>query len=84
MKITSHIEEVIKLAERVEKIQKKIELLNSEPMVDLIFKAIIKVDKKENVDDKILLIKRYLRRCYNIDMDSETVKSRLKNLTKQL
>lgn len=84
MRITSHIEEVIKLAERVEKIQKKIELLNSEPMVDLIFNAVIKVDKKENVSDKILLIKRYLRRYYNIDMDSESVKKRIKNLTKQL
>lgn len=84
MRITSHIEEVIKLAERVEKIQKKIELLNSEPMVDLIFNAVIKVDKKENVSDKILLIKRYLRRYYNIDMDSESVKKRIKKLTKQL
>lgn len=84
MRITSHIEEVIKLSERVEKIQKKIELLNSEPMVDLIFNAVIKVDKKENVSDKILLIKRYLRRFYNIDMDSESVKKRIKNLTKQL
>lgn len=84
MKITSHIEEVIKLAERVEKIQKKIELLNSEPMVDLIFNAVIKVDKKENVSNKILLIKRYLRRYYNIDMDSESVKKRINNLTKQL
>lgn len=81
-KITPHIEEVI--AEKVGKLTKNLELLNSEKMVDLIYNAIVKVDKKENVSDKVLLIKRYLRRYYNIDMNSETVKTRIKNLTKQL
>ena len=80
----SYVHEILELAERVEKIQKKLELLKSEPMVDIIFSAIVKVDKKENVTNKTLLIKRYLRRYYNIDMNSKAVKTRIKNLTKQL
>ena len=80
----SYVHEILELAERVEKIQKKLELLKSEPMVDIIFNAIIKVDKKQNVTNKTLLIKRYLRRCYKIDMNSKAVKTRIKNLTKQL
>jgi hypothetical protein len=80
----SYVHEILELAERVDKLQKKFELLKSEPMVDIIFNAIVKVGKKENVSDKTLLIKRYLRRCYNIDMNSKAVKTRIKNLTKQL
>lgn len=82
-KITPYIEEVI--AEKVDELAKKnLELLNLEKMVDIIYNVIVKIDKKENVSDKVRLVKRYLRRYYNIDMNSETVKTRIKNLTKQL
>lgn len=82
MNLTNHIQKVIGLSEKLDKLEEKTNLLKSEPMVDIIFNAILKVGKKENVDNKILLIKRYLRRYYNIDMDSKSIQTRLKNLMK--
>lgn len=84
MKLNEHIETAIDLHERLHKLEKKVELLNSEPMIDIILQAIIKVSKKDTSHDRILFTKRYLRRYYNIDMDSKTVRDRIKNVTKKL
>ncbi len=73
---------VLDVSEKKEVYNKQNKSLNSNVMPDLILEAILKVGKKQNVNNKILLIKRYLRRYYNIDMSSKTVKSRLENLTK--
>jgi hypothetical protein len=84
MKLNDHINEIINTPQQNKTLQKKTKLINSKPMIDIIFNAIVKVDKKnQNYDNKILLIKRYLRKCYNIDVDSNVIKSRITNLTKQ-
>jgi hypothetical protein len=80
--ITPHMKHVLDVSEKKEVYNKQNKSLNSNVMPDLILEAILKVGKKQNVNNKILLIKRYLRRYYNIDMSSKTVKSRLENLTK--
>jgi hypothetical protein len=84
MKINEHLQNMIDLETRVIKLQEKIELLNSEPMIDVILQAIIKVSKKETSHDVVHFTKRYLRRYYNIDMDSKSVRDRIKSITKQL
>jgi len=84
MKLNEHIEAVMDLEQRLYKLKKKVELLNSEPMIDIILQAILKVSKKNTSHDRVLFTKRYLRRYYNIDMDSKSVIDRIKTITKQL
>lgn len=84
MKLNEHIEAVMDLEQRLYKLKKKVELLNSEPMIDIILQAILKVSKKDTSHDRVLFTKRYLRRYYNIDMDSKSVIDRIKTITKQL
>ena len=77
MKLNDHMQDILNLEERLKILKKKVELLNSEPMIDIILKALVKVaGKKTNLDtDK--LTKRYLRRFYNIDIESRVIRSRL-------
>jgi hypothetical protein len=84
MKLNDHIESVMDIKERLHKLEKKVELLNSEPMIDIILQAILKVSKKNTSHDRVLFTKRYLRRYYNIDMDSKSVRDRIETITKQL
>jgi hypothetical protein len=84
MKINEQLQNMIDLETRVAKLQEKIELLNSEPMIDVILQAIIKVSKKQTSHDVVQFTKRYLRRYYNIDMDSKSVRDRIESITKQL
>jgi hypothetical protein len=84
MKLNTHIQDVMDLQARLLKLQEKVELLNSEPMIDIILQAIIKVSKKDTSHDVVQFTKRYLRRYYNIDIDSKSVKDRIKLITKQL
>jgi hypothetical protein len=84
MKINEQLQDMIDLKTRLQKVQEKIELLNSEPMVDVILQAIIKVSKKDTSHNVVQFTKRYLRRYYNIDIDSKSVRDRIKSITKQL
>lgn len=84
MKINNHLQNVIDLETRLQKLQEKIELINSEPMIDVILQAIIKVSKKDTSHDVVQFTKRYLRKYYNIDMDSKLVRNRIESITKQL
>jgi len=78
------MQNAIDLEARLIKLQEKKELLNSEPMIDVILQAIIKVSKKQTSHDVVKFTKRYLRRYYKIDIDSKSVKERIKSITKQL
>ena len=84
MELNKHVKEVMDLEERLHKLEKKVELLNSEPMIDIILQAIIKISKKNTSHDVVKFTKRYLRRYYNIDMDSKSVRDRIETITKQL
>lgn len=84
MKLTDHIDNAIKLSERINKIERKLEIIKNDPHLDIIFKAIIKVGEKDTELDRIKLIKRYLKRYYKIDMDSRAIKTRLETLKNQL
>jgi hypothetical protein len=84
MKLSDHMQNAIDLQTRLVKLQEKKELLNSEPMIDVILQAIIKVSKKQTSHDVVKFTKRYLRRYYKIDIDSESVKKRIKSITKEL
>jgi len=78
------MQDVLNLETRLKVLKKKIELLNSEPMIDIILKALVKVAGKKTNLDTVKLTKRYLKRFYNIDIDSKVVKSRLLNIMKDL
>lgn len=84
MRLNAHMKNAIDLQTRLVKLQEKKELLNSEPMIDVILQAIIKVSKKQTSHDVVKFTKRYLRRYYKIDIDSKSVKERIKSITKQL
>lgn len=84
MRLSDHMQNAIDLEARLIKLQEKKELLNSEPMIDVILQAIIKVSKKQTSHDVVKFTKRYLRRYYKIDIDSKSVKERIKSITKQL
>jgi len=84
MKLNDHMQDVLNLETRLKVLKKKIELLNSEPMIDIILKALVKVAGKKTNLDTVKLTKRYLKRFYNIDIDSKVVKSRLLNIMKDL
>ena len=84
MKINDHIQDIINLEIRLKVLKKKVELLNSEPMIDIILKALVKVAGKKTNLDTVKLTKRYLRRFYKIDMDSKLIKTRLLNVMKEL
>ena len=84
MRLSDHMKNAIDLQTRLLKLQEKKELLNSEPMIDVILQAIIKVSKKQTSHDVVKFTKRYLRRYYKIDIDSKSVKERIKSITKQL
>jgi hypothetical protein len=77
MKINDHMQDVLNLEIRLKVLKKKVELLNNEPMIDIILKALVKVAGKNTKLDTVKLTKRYLRRFYNIDIDSKVIKSRL-------
>ena len=77
MKINDHMQDVLDLESRLKILEKKVELLNSEPMIDIILKALVKVAGKNTKLDTDKLTKRYLRRFYNIDIDSKVIRSRL-------
>ena len=46
-------------------------------MIDIILKALVKVAGKKTNLDTVKLTKRYLRRFYNIDIESRVIRSRL-------
>lgn len=77
MKLNEHMQDVLNLESRLKILEKKVELLNSEPMIDIILKALVKVSGKNTNIDTVKLTKRYLRRFYNIDIDSKVIRSRL-------
>ena len=84
MKLNPHVNETLELSERLNQIEKKLDIMKNEPFLDIIFKAIIKVGKKETTLDKIKLIKRYLRRCFNVDIHSKAIQDRINNLKSEL
>lgn len=84
MKLNDHMQDVLDLETRLKILKKKVELLNSEPMIDIILKALVKVAGKKTNLDTVKLTKRYLRRFYKIDMDSKLIKTRLLNVMKEL
>lgn len=77
MKLNDHMQDVLNLEEKLKVLKKKVELLNSEPMIDIILKALVKVAGKKTNLDTVKLTKRYLRRFYNIDIESRVIRSRL-------
>ena len=77
MKINDHIQDIINLETRLKVLKNKVELINSEPMIDIILKALVKVSGKKTNLDTVKLTKRYLRRFYNIDIESKVIRSRL-------
>jgi len=77
MKINDHIQDIINLETRLKVLKNKVELINSEPMIDIILKALVKVSGKKTTLDTVKLTKRYLRRFYNIDIESKVIRSRL-------